>query len=294
MIYTKPKDVTYTQMAMFIDEHAYDENASDEQNNLIFEYIFHLVSMLAYKAKFFSRYQYYEDFALYVASAVYLRLKNPRQFKYNQNGEPKLKRVKSILNYIKTILYPKKVDFEQEHYDQTFSKVDNEELNSDVGIGYTFADSLVDSIDDLSKVNFKLCLGDITKTIRSYIYNLPFRNDKVFINNLYLSCLLTFLSSITPRTNELERISRLKLAQHREIEIDELLIDQFDLDDVILFHIDGRYKKYVYLLTKEVKHLIANDLSLILENELGSESMMKSFLIKDIMDKGIAKEDDNE
>jgi len=105
---------------------------------------------------------------------------------------------------------------------------------------------------------------------------------------------LTFLSSITPRTNELERISRLKLAQHREIEIDELLIDQFDLDDVILFHIDGRYKKYVYLLTKEVKHLIANDLSLILENELGSESMMKSFLIKDIMDKGIAKEDDNE
>lgn len=292
MIYVKPKNVTYTQMAMFIDEHAYDENASDEQNNLIFEYIFHIVEMLAYKSKFFSRYQYYEDFALYVASSVYLRLKNPKQFKYDKNGQPKLKRVKSILNYIKTILYPKKVDFEQEHYDQTFSDADDTQLNSDVGIGYTFADSLIDSIDELSKVNFKLCLKDITNTIHSYIFDLPFKNDKIFINNLYLSCLLTFLSSITPKTYELERISRLKLAQHREIDIDALLENTFTLDDVILFHIDNKYRKYVYLLTKEIKHLIANDLSLIMSDELGSESVLKSILIQDIIDKGIAQEED--
>ena len=294
MIYVKPKDVTYTQMAMFIDEHAYDEDASDEQNNLIFEYIFHLVSMLAYKAKFFSRYQYYEDFALYVASTVYLRLKNPRQFKYNQNGEPKLKRIKSILNYIKTILYPKKVDFEQEHYDQTFSKVDNEELNVDVGIGYTFSDSLIDSMDELNKINFKLCLHDLTNTIHSYVFNLPFKNDIVFTNNLYLSCLLTFLSSITPRTYELDRISKLKLVQHREIEIDEILENTFTIDDVIVFHLDSRYKKYIYLLTKEIKHLIANDLSLIINDELGSESVLKSILIQDIIDKGIAQQEDDE
>jgi len=30
MIYIKPKNVTYTQMAIFIDEHAYDEDASNE------------------------------------------------------------------------------------------------------------------------------------------------------------------------------------------------------------------------------------------------------------------------
>lgn len=292
MIYIKPKNVTYTQMAMFIDEHAYDEDTSNEQNNLIFEYLFHLVEMLAYKAKFFQKYQYYEDFALYVASSVYLRLKNPRQFKYDENGQPKLKRIKSILNYIKTILYPKKVDFEQEHYDQTFSKVDDTELNSDIGIGYTFADSLIDSLDQLSKVNFKLCLKDITNTIRSYVYNLPFKNDKVFINNLYLSCLLTFLSSITPKSSDLERISKLKLASHREVEIDELLEDSFTVEDVIVFHLDNKYRKYIYLLTKEIKHLIANDLSLILNDELGSESALKSILINDIIDKGIANEED--
>lgn len=292
MIYTKPKDVTYTQMAMFIDEHAYDEDATTEQNNLIFEYLFHIIEMLAYKAKFFSRYQYYEDFALYVASSVYLRLKNPKQFKYNKDGTPKLKKIKSILNYIKTILYPKKVDFEQECYDQTFQQNSETQLNSDVGIGYTFADSLVDSVDELNKVDFKLCLKDLTNTIRAYIFDLPFRDDVVFTNNLYLSCLLTFLSSITPKTYELDRISRLKLAQHRDIEIDEMLRDTFTLDDVILFHMDNTYKKYVYLLTKRIKHLIANDLSLILNDELGSESVLKSILIQDIIDKGIAQEDD--
>ncbi|MBO7697102.1 MAG: hypothetical protein J6T10_31100 [Methanobrevibacter sp.] len=132
----------------------------------------------------------------------------------------------------------------------------------------------------------------MTNTIKSYIYSLPFKEDKVFINNLYLSCLLTFLSSITPKASDLERISKLKLASHRDVEIDELLSDSFTVDDVIVFHLDTKYRKYIYLLTKKVKHLIANDLSLILNDELGSESVLKSVLVRDIMDKGIAKEDE--
>ena len=84
MMYEKPKDVTYTQMAIYIDQHAYDENQSEEKDNLIFEYLYHLIEMLAYKAKFFTRNQYYNDFALYVASSVFMRLKNPKQFQYNE------------------------------------------------------------------------------------------------------------------------------------------------------------------------------------------------------------------
>lgn len=287
MIYQKPKDVTYTQMAIFIDEHAYDENSSDEQNNLIFEYIYHIVEMLAYKAKFFNKYSYYDDFAIYVASAVYLRLKNPRQFEYDKNGNPKLKRVKSILNYIKTILYPKKVDFEQEQYDQTFSKSDAIPFDSDIGIRYSFADSLIDSLDDITKVNFNICLGQICDTIKSYIYNLPFKNDKVMILNLYISCLLSFLSSITPKNSDLERIRNFKLEQHRNYNLQDLLENNFSEDDVILYHLDDIYRQYIFVLTKKIKHIIANDLSMILNDQVMSQSAMKSILINDIIDKGI-------
>lgn len=292
MMYEKPKDVTYTQMAIYIDQHAYDENQSEEKDNLIFEYLYHLIEMLAYKAKFFTKNQYYNDFALYVASSVFMRLKNPKQFQYNELGQPKIKRVKSILNYIKTILYPKKVDFEQEYYDQSFKSLANQNNDSMISYGYAFSDYLIDQIDGFYQVDFNLCLDSITATIKQYIFSTPFKNDSVFVMNLYFSCLLTFLSSITPRNIDLNRIANLKLKQHREYELDDLLENQFHLDDVILFHLDNNYKKYVYVLTKKIKHLIATDLSLILNDELGSESMLKSILINDIIDKGISQEED--
>ena len=292
MMYEKPKDVTYTQMAIYIDQHAYDENQSEEKDNLIFENLYHLIEILAYKAKFFTKNQYYNDFALYVASSVFMRLKNPKQFQYNELGQPKIKRVKSILNYIKTILYPKKVDFEQEYYDQSFKSLANQNNDSMISYGYAFSDYLIDQIDGFYQVDFNLCLDSITATIKQYIFSTPFKNDSVFVMNLYFSCLLTFLSSITPRNIDLNRIANLKLKQHREYELDDLLENQFHLDDVILFHLDNNYKKYVYVLTKKIKHLIATDLSLILNDELGSESMLKSILINDIIDKGISQEED--
>ena len=48
--YTKPKGVTYTQMAIKIDDMAYSDSCDDE---LLFEYLYHLSFMLAYKAKYF-------------------------------------------------------------------------------------------------------------------------------------------------------------------------------------------------------------------------------------------------
>ena len=289
MMYKKPDDVTYTEMAIFIDAHAYDNPSTEEVDTLIFEYLFHLISMVAYKARLFSKYQYYEDFSLYAATEIFMRLKNPRQFQYDKDGNPKLKQIKSILNYIKKMLYPKKVDFEQTYYDQTFS---HETLNVDTGIGYTFNDTLIDSIDSIENVDFNLCLGDVVSTIKSYIYSLPFKKDKTFTLNLYLSCLLTFLSTITPRTLELNRIRELKLSDNKKFELIEQLYHQFTLDDVILYHLDETYTQYVFLLTKVVKHLVANDLSFITHTQIQSESSLKSMLVNSVLDTAINQEGD--
>lgn len=48
-----------------------------------------------------------------------MRLRNPRQFEYNDDGTPKLERVKSVLNYVRSTLYPMKVMFERDNYQQT-------------------------------------------------------------------------------------------------------------------------------------------------------------------------------
>lgn len=286
MMYNKPQNVSYTDMAIFIDQHAYDENSTEEIDLLIFEYIYHLAEMLAYKAKFFPSYQLYDDFATYVASSVYMRLKNKRQFEYDENGLPKLKRIKSILNYIKKILYPKKVDFLQEVYDQTFTKVDQDDVSS---LDYTFSDYLIDSLDEIQNVNFNLCLGDVPKTISQFINNLPF-TDQIFKLNLRFSCILTFMSSVTPKTNDILKLKQLKIESHRDLDIADLIEDQFSLDDVILFHLDNKYKKYVYLLTIRIKHLIANDLSMIMNSQVLGQSALKSILSNEIIKLSINQE----
>lgn len=286
MIFKKP-NIKYTDMAIYIDQNAYLDN-SEEVNNLIFQYIFHLVEMLAYKARYFKSYEQYQDFSLYAASDIYMRLKNPKQFEYNNEGEPRLRKIKSILNYIKKVIYAKKVDFEQQYYDQSFS---HETLNVDCGVGYTFGDSLVDLVDELDKIDFNECLESIPKTIAKFFKSLQFEDKKLKLN-LELSCLLTFLNQITPATADIERIKATHLTWKKKDELIEGLYQRLVLDDVILFDLKSSYQKYVFVLTNEIKHLIAQELSLLTNTQVSSESNLKSILRNDIIKTMINNGDD--
>ena len=66
MIYQKPKDVTYTEMCMYIDDNVYKDNFDER---LVYEYIYHIVYMLAKKAQYFKKNSYYDDFAISVKNA---------------------------------------------------------------------------------------------------------------------------------------------------------------------------------------------------------------------------------
>ena len=154
-LYVKPKDLRYVDCAIWIDANAYRDDLTETEKEQIYEYIYHLTKMLAYKNKLFSRNQYYEDFAIYSAGRTYLRLTNPKQ--WNNGDKPLMKPIKSILNFIKATLYPHKVDFEQEFYAQTLQPEDK----IDEYVPYEFLDKLYESTDDLRVTEFKLCLEDI-------------------------------------------------------------------------------------------------------------------------------------
>ena len=109
--YVKPKNVSYTDMAIYIDKHIYSGNYDA---NLVYEYIYLIIYVLACKAKYFTKYEDYDDFALYMSSRVYMRLIDKRQFE-DIPGEKKLDKIKSSLNFIKNLLYPIKLDFKKEN-----------------------------------------------------------------------------------------------------------------------------------------------------------------------------------
>ena len=61
IIFEKPKDLKYTDMSIWIDANAYLPNCDD---NKLYEYLYHITKMLAYKARYFKTSDMYEDFCL--------------------------------------------------------------------------------------------------------------------------------------------------------------------------------------------------------------------------------------
>ena len=51
MTYAKPAGVSYTQMAIYIDEHIYSDNKDEEK---LYTYMYHLAIMLATKGAYYS------------------------------------------------------------------------------------------------------------------------------------------------------------------------------------------------------------------------------------------------
>lgn len=271
MTFTKPKNVTYTDMAIYIDENVYNEKFNE---NLIFEYIYHLIYMLAYKERYFNRASYYDDFALHGATRIYFRLTNKKQFEFKPDGSPKMKRVKSVLNYIKTTLYPMKVTFEQETYSQG-ETISSDNLTDETLYSY----AIQDTVDEIQIVNFNMCLGDICKTIKAYVRTLPYASDPVMLNNLYLSCLLSFLNKITLSNSNKDKLMKKGMKAFDD------LYEEESKSPVILFHLDESMRSYVTVLVNVIKHMIAKDLSELIQVRMPQSANTRNLTLQSC-DKG--------
>ena len=267
--YKKPKDVTYTEMCIYIDENIYKEKFDE---NLIYEYLYHIMVMLARNSYYFKTQEQYDYFGIYAATRLYMRLTDPRQFEENS----KLQKVKSVLNFAKSILYPLKVTFQKEFFFQEVQQEENEKGY------YNFQDRVSEVLYDLEKVEFSTYLMDIDKTIRNHIKNTQFYNDKKVWKNLYLSCLLTFLSMIT-----LDKTSKKYLSNRCKNNLyiykaTKRLFERQKENCVILYNLDNEFHDYVFVLVNEVFHQITNDLSDCVSTEIPTQVSLKNLLLSQV------------
>lgn len=266
--YTKPHNVKYTDMCIWIDQNVYTEGVDESK---VFEYLYHISRMLAYKKGFFEKGSYYDDFALFMANKLFLRLKNPKQFGEN----PSLSKIKSILNYAKCTLNANRILFQSDEFAQNYQCTDETDLDT------VFNSTLFNSSDDLSIVNFKCYLDDINKTIRGFVNKLPHKN-KAELDNIYISCMLSFLSSITLSKKSLSRLDSLvdadKLTQHKL----NSLYKYERANCMIYYHIDRSMYPLINVYVNELRHLIASNLTLILNESINTEQCEKSIMISSI------------
>lgn len=273
MTYQKPYNVSYTDMAIWIDANAYCENCDESK---MYEYLYLLAHMLALEKDYFhNNFYYYDNFALYMANYVFLRYRNSKQYEKSKDGSYKLEKIKSVLNYMKGCLYAVKVLFEQEYYAQNSLKYEKSQqiLNE-----YYFKDILDNSVDSLHSVDNILYLNNIPQILRKWINNIPTKVNSTEKQNIYISCLLSLLNLITPTHKQIELINHTNKRYNDVFDNLQEIYSQNKNNFVVLYHLPNTYYNYIYTLTIEAKHLISEGMLENTTSEASSDVIMMNML----------------
>lgn len=275
---SKPRNLKYTDMCIYIDSHIYEPNVDVET---VFNYLQYLFYGLSYKKKFFKNKDDYEKYSVFAATHVYLRLTNERQFLPDDNPK-KLVKIKSVLNYIKKILYPMKIDYQK----QFFNEVYDDKYNGE-GTVENIQNYLINNV----KNGNRLFLVEEVKDYFSYIPNLIwnvlkqtlYAKDKIMLSNLYISCLLTLLNKITLNNEDKDKYKDNFKAKLNSEELITSLLRKEDTLKPILFHLDKSMENYVSVLVVRIKKLIIQDIQIITNCYEPQDQILETILMQPLL-----------
>lgn len=266
MRFKKPNGLRYTDLCIYIDENAYKDTCD---NDKLYEFLWVLIAMLSHKKCFFKRNRDYEDFCLFATNRMYLRYKNPKQFEIDEFGNPKLDKIKNVLDYLKGSLSRIKSKYDHQ-FDKHMVDLSND-ANSMDSIGVL---SIIEkTIDQTKRLDFNLYLEDIPRTIKDFVYKCPYANQPI-IHNIYKSCLLSFLNLITLRNDEEEQLRCSKQRQTITPQRIQMLYEKQLNDFVILYHLESSMYSYIRVLTLRIRDIVKKDIEQIISSSpIGTEDI---------------------
>ena len=266
MTYSKPAGVSYTQMAIYIDQNIYSDKKDEEK---LYTYLYHLAIMLATQGAYFSCAEEYDQYGLFSATRLYLRYTNQKQFETNDDGSPKMKKIKSCLNYIKRVIYPYKVDFDMEF------NIENKDVDVIQLGGFDLGEHMIDQTSLFDSMSYSFTLGEISSIVRAHLKKIPYKTRSAEWMNIYTSCMLTILNSMTLSNYQLKEFRKLKLPKYETL---ERLYTQLRYEDPILFHLDPSMSTYIRVLVAELRHVIAAELSWKGDFYISANESMKNLI----------------
>ena len=201
MIWHKPQDLTYTQLCMYIAENLEKIKVPGENpdiENTIYNYLWLVVKALAIKKCMFNSFQDYDAYAFHAANRLFFAL---RKNMINQGKVIKgklIRPIKSCLNYMKALMYPMKIEFQNE----TYREVISEEFASKKFDAFSFKEALRNSAraDQGVTESFKLVLTEELQNIGNIadkiLVESPFQKGTLDYKKLKISLLLNALNSL--------------------------------------------------------------------------------------------------
>lgn len=273
--YNRPRGLKYTDMAIYIDEHLKDITEFDvnyEVEAKVYEYLYHIIYALSYKAGYFKSMDDYDSFALYGAGELYVSMRKKQLHAGEEKRGRLVKPIKSSLNYIKSVLFPLKINYQREH----FSQVLNPDVNQDTSI---LIDNIKHSIQSQYTLPHERYYAQAVEEIKIFLYKVldetPFRNDKKMRKRIYFSVILTLLDQLTlPNALKNKRDNALENSKEVTKNLQRKITDTYVINNkpAILWHLDKSYSNYIKVLIAKVKKEFSQALNSYIEaDELSDE-----------------------
>ena len=253
MIFQKDPKTRYVDMAIYIDHHIY---TGEYDPDLVYQYLYFLVYMLSKKKKYFFNEKSYDDFSIWLATKMYVRLTDPRQF----DDSEKLDKITSILNYIKGILYAKKIEFnQQDDYQTVLGKFNSKYIQDfdDDALSDYYRPTIESRNNDLIRQSVVELLELVPQMFQKELKKSPYKNNEIYMNNLYLSCLLTFIKSTTPSNAQLNKLDKV-ISKHTSADISK--ISSGINTELVLWGVPEYLSDYVKLIYNRVRDKLVDEI----------------------------------
>lgn len=247
--YVKPKNVRVSDICAYVNKYFSTDELSNED---LYKDLYYIAVALAKQRKLFYRWKssvdMYDEFGLYVASELYMRLQ-------------KSGRLENVLNYVSASLQPLFLHFVKE-----FGYSKERFGQSEVVWNCPVMDINVNA-KSFYKVEFSSCLEDVCKSLRSVVSKSICASDNYL--NVYVSCLLTLHNFI---------VGMRKRVKCENADISDVYSDF----EVTLFRLNDDYADRVRLLVRKAINNIAVDLSALSGYEMYSDDVIKDLYFNDM------------
>jgi hypothetical protein len=166
--------------------------------NKIYNYLWLIIKALAIKKRMFQNFEDYDGYSFYAATRLFMAI---RKNQLNQGKIVKgklIKPIKSCLNYTKALLYPMKLEYQQE----SFREIIKEEFVSTKFDALAYKEQLKDQARCNSGVNRQFgnylleTINHSGKILDDLLQKSPFNSSTPEYRNLKISILLTSIYAL--------------------------------------------------------------------------------------------------
>ena len=201
MQWKKDPKLKYTDLCKYIDaniDKIAEPGKYPDVENTVYNYLWLVVKALAIKKCMFNNFQDYDPYAFYSANRLYFAL---RKNYLNQGKTIKgklIRPIKSCLNYMKALLYPMKIEYQNE----TFREIISEEFVSKKFDSFTFKEQMRDDARSNQGVNeifisyVKNSFEHIGVLADKVLTKSPFSPHSIDYKKLKMSLMLNAINSL--------------------------------------------------------------------------------------------------